>query len=235
MKLRGKTILVTGASDGIGREISLRLAKERVKLILLSRNVEELNKVASEVKGLGAEKAMVIECDLRDPKAIEKAVKKIEKLDCLINNAGIWQKLNDLENISEEETIDIINTNLTGLILLTKHIIPLLKRAKDAAIINISSRSGYWAGAGQSVYSATKYGVRGFTGVLREDLKESSVRVAGVYQGGTRTNMFKKAGENWPKKRYDNFIPPEELAEVIVFMLSRPKHTWLPEVRVESK
>ncbi|MFC1653866.1 SDR family oxidoreductase [Patescibacteria group bacterium] len=235
MNLNGKTILITGSSEGIGKEIALLLAKKKTKLILLSRNSKELKIVSEIAKKEGAIAVEIIECDLRDKNQINKAVEKIENIDCLINNAGIWQKVNDLDKISEEETLDVISTNLTGLILITQKLLPKLKKSKEAAIINISSRSGYSAQKGQSIYSATKYGVRGFTEVLREDLKETSIRVAGVYQGGTNTNMFKKVKEGIPEEAYKKFIPPKELAEVVAFMLTRPKYTWLPEVRIESK
>jgi short-subunit dehydrogenase len=235
MNLKDKIVLVTGSSDGIGKEIALRLAKEKTKLVLLSRNLDQLKKVAETAIKEGAIEVKTIQCDLRNLEEIKSAVDGIKSIDCLINCAGIWQKVNDLDSISEEETLDVINTNLTGLILITQKLLPKLKESKEAAIINISSRSGYSAQKGQSVYSASKYGVRGFTEVLREDLKESEIRVAGVYQGGTNTKMFKKVEESIPEEAYNKFSPPKELAEVVAFMLSRPKHTWLPEVRIESK
>jgi len=110
-----------------------------------------------------------------------------------------------------------------------------MRKQKEAVIINFSSRSGYSAQAGQSVYTASKYGVRGFTEVLYQDLKDTNIRVAGIYQGGTNTQMFSKAGDTIPKDILQSFIPSEELAEVIVFMMKRNNHIWIPEVRVESK
>ncbi len=88
----------------------------------------------------------------------------------VINNAGIWQKKNQLDSIRQEEILSVINTNLTGLILLTRGLLPIIRKCNNPFVINISSRSGDSAQAGQSVYSATKYGVKGFTEVLREDL-----------------------------------------------------------------
>ncbi|MBP7700931.1 SDR family oxidoreductase [Candidatus Woesebacteria bacterium] len=238
MNLKNKTIIVTGASDGIGREIAVRLAKDEANLILLSRDEKKLKLVQKEISKIGSKSSYFV-CDLKNLNEIRETVEKISKnyknIDGLINNAGIWQKKDNLENISDEIIIEVLQTNLTGLILLTKYIMPLLLLVDEAVLINISSRSGHFADNGQSVYAASKYGVRGFTEVLQKDLKETNVRVGGVYQGGTNTKLFEKAGENWPKEKYNKFIPTHELAEVVVFMASRPKNVWLSEVRIESK
>lgn len=238
MQLKNKTIIVTGASDGIGKQIALRLAKENLKLILIARDKKKLDEVASKIKESGSQVENHI-CDIKSAEEIKRTIKEIsqghQSIDGLINNAGIWQKLAQLDEISDQEIVDVLQTNLQGLILLTKHVLPLIQNAKKGVIINVSSRSGYSAQAGQSIYTASKYGVRGFTEVLREDLKDSHIRVAGIYQGGTNTNMFKKVGENIPEEKYAKFIPPQELAEVVTFVISRPNYVWLPEVRIESK
>lgn len=95
-----------------------------------------------------------------------------------------------LDDIPAEKIDTIISTNLASVIHLTHQILPILRQQDEGVILNIVSQSGVVAQAGQSVYTATKYGVRGFTDVLKTDLKESNVRVAGVYQSGTRTKMF---------------------------------------------
>jgi NADP-dependent 3-hydroxy acid dehydrogenase YdfG len=86
------------------------------------------------------------------------------------------------------------------------------------------------AQAGQSVYTASKYGVRGFTEVLKVDLKDTNVKVAGVYQSGTNTNMFKKAGDDFST---DNFTNPADLADLIAYILSRPEKIWLHDVQID--
>lgn len=113
---------------------------------------------------------------------------------------------------------------------LTRHILPSMRAQDEAVILNVASKSGVLAQAGQSVCSAMKYGVRGFTDVLKEDESESGVRVAGLYQSGTNTGMFAKAGEDVPNHI---FTEPDDLADVVVLMLSRPPKLWMHEVRVE--
>jgi short-subunit dehydrogenase len=234
MIIKNSTILVTGASDGIGREIALDLARNNANLILLARDKAKLEMVKKECEKLGAPKVEGHSVDLANLKQIDAFAKKLKRVDGLVNNAGIWQKKTEVENISDEEVVAVLNTNLTGMILLTKKVIPLLRKAPEAFIINISSRSGYFADLGQSVYAASKFGVRGFTEVLRIDLKDSNIRVAGIYQGGTNTNFFTRAGENFAPEKLAAFIPPAELAKTITFLISRPRGIWLPEIRIEK-
>lgn len=234
MELRGKVAIVTGASDGLGKQVALKLAKQGAELALIARNEERLNKVSREAEKFGSPKVVGYTCDIQDKEQIKKTVQRIEvdfnDIQILLNIAGIWQKLNLLENVPEEEIDSVIGTDLTGMVYLTKLVLPILKKQKEAIVFNDSSKSGVTAQPGQSVYSAAKWGVRGFTEVLKEDLKYTGVRVAAIYQGGTNTGMFDKAGEHLDQEK---FIKPEDLADVIVFMLSRPPGIWLHDVRVE--
>jgi NADP-dependent 3-hydroxy acid dehydrogenase YdfG len=234
MNLKGKVAIVTGASDGLGKQVTFKLAKNGVLLALVSKSEDKLKEVVKEAEKLGSPKVISYPCDLHDKEQIKKTVQKIEvdfnNIDILLNIAGIWQKLNLLENIPEGEVESVIQTDLTALIQMTRLVLPILKQQEEAIIINDSSKSGVTAQPGQSVYSAAKWGVRGFTEVLKEDLKGTNVRVAGIYQSGTNTGMFDKAGEHLKQEK---FIKPEDLAEVILFMLSRPPQIWLHDVRVE--
>jgi NADP-dependent 3-hydroxy acid dehydrogenase YdfG len=238
MQLTCSTIVVTGASDGIGREIALNLASKGVHVVLLARDEQKLQSVQAEIvaKQGGAE---YVVCDLSQADQVRSTaaeiVQRFPGVVGLINNAGVWQKVGQLDEISDDVIEAVLQTNLHGLILLTKHLLPTLRQATEAVIVNVSSRSGHSAQSGQSVYTASKWGVRGFTEVLHTDLAETSVRVAGIYQGGTNTNMFHKAGETWPAEKLQSFIPANELAEVVAFVASRPKQVWLTEVRIENK
>lgn len=230
MNLKNKTAVITGASDGLGREIALKLAKEGVNLALIARTKEKLEAVKAECLQNGSPKVDIYPVDIRNTPELKKTLDQIKAVDILINNAGIWQKVGPLEEIEESVIDDVIETNLTAMIHCTQLLLPTLKKQPEAAIINISSRSGVTTPAGQSVYVASKWGVTGFTEVLKNDLKDTKVKVAGVYQGGTNTKMFEKTGENFP---VNTFINPAELADVVVFMLSRPAKIWLHDVRVE--
>lgn len=233
MNLKNKTVVITGASDGIGKHISLRLAKDGVNLALIGRNKKRLEDVAVQAKELGALKIKTYVCDIQKGDDLEKIVNLIisdfGSIDILINDAGVWQKLMPVEEMKKDTIDNVIGTNLTALINVTRLFIPILKSREEAAIINVVSKSGVVAQEGQSVYSASKYGVRGFTEVLRLDLKDSNIKVAGLYQGGINTEMFKKADDNFSTA---DFTEPADLADVVAYMLSLPKKIWLYDVRV---
>lgn len=234
MNLTGKRVIVTGGSDGIGRHICLKLADQGCAIAIMGRNQARLDAVVAECKARGAAEARAYTADLTDAAAIEQAAAAMLDdfggMDILINNAGIWHKAGPLDSIDADMLVATVQTNLTALMQLTRHVLPVLRQQEEAAILNVASKSGVVAQAGQSVYSATKYGVRGFTDVLKVDEAETGVRVAGLYQSGTNTGMFAKADEDVPNHI---FTEPDDLADVVVFMLSRPPKLWMHEVRVE--
>lgn len=222
-------IIVTGASDGIGRSIALELAQEGHIVVLFGRNKTRLQEV-SKLAG-GAEYHTF---DLNDTTAMGQAVAKVLEagdVDVLINNAGIWHKMGDLETISDELILEVISTNLTSQILLTKKLLPHIRSRDNSFIVNISSKSGITAQEGQSVYSASKWGLRGFTDVLRADTKDDKVHVIGVDQSGTNTKLFEKAGEDFPVESFTN---PDDLAKVITFTLKQPPSLRVNEIRVDK-
>ena len=236
MILKNKTAIVTGASDGLGREVTLKLGEQGVNLALIARRKEKLDEVKKQIKGVRVE---IYPCDVKELPQIKSTVKKIiadfKTVDILLNIAGIWQKKMPVEEIDEQVINDIVATNLTGLIHMTRLVIPILKKQPEAAIVNISSMSGVKFPPGQSVYAASKWGVRGFTEVIREDLRGTGVRVSGIYQAGVKTEMFFKTGEALTKEVFEKYTEPKDLASVIVFMLSQPKGIWMEEVRVNYK
>ena len=228
-----KTYIITGASDGIGESIARKLSLlDNVRLILLGRSLERLELVQEDCRKTGAT-TEIYAFDLNDDKARQTAVNEIiEKYtpDVLINVAGIWHKTGDLTTLDDDTIRLVINTNLTSQILLTRQMLDSMRSRPGSAIINVVSKSGIIAQAGQTVYTASKYGMKGFTDVLRIDTKEDPIHIAGVYQSGTNTEMFAKAGEEMPT---DKFTEPDDLADVIVFMLTRPDKIWLNEIHID--
>ena len=225
MDIKNKNIVVTGGTDGVGLEVVKKLITKEANVIVIGRNQENIKDL----------KVKFYPCDLRNGQQIENTVNKIlgdnSNIHALLNIAGIWQKKDFVENIDDQVIDDVISTNLTGLIKITKRLIPNLKSQEESAIINISSRSGVVAGENQSVYCASKFGVYGFTEVLKIDLKNSPIKVAGVYQGGINTKFFAKAGDVAVQSQ--TFSDPSDLAEAIVFLLTQPKNIWITDIRVE--
>ncbi len=235
MDLLNKKAIITGASDGIGREIALALAKEKATLLLCGRDDQRLASVKEHALELGAPEVYVYAFDLLDREESGMALQEITKshtdLAIVINNAGIWHKPGDLTGIDHQTINQVIEVNLIAPIHIVKDVLPILKNQPEAAIVNISSRSGLIPQKGQSVYAASKYGLRGFTDVLREDLKETKVKVCGVYQGGTKTKIFKKADDD---RDTTGFTEPEDLATVIVNVLKSPANLWVPEIHISK-
>ena len=234
MNLKNKTIIITGASDGIGKQIAISLADENTNLVLIWRSLEKLEDTKKQVLSKWANKVEIYSCDISNNDAIRSTVNQIQKnfntVDILINNAGIWQKLMPLEDIEQDTIQNVIQTNLTGLINMTQAVLPILKKQSEAAIINISSKAWIVWQQWLSVYNAGKFWVTGFTEALKIDMKGSGIRVAGVYQAGINTKMFENTWEDFPVEK---FSEPEDLANVIKFMLMRPAKIWLHDVRVE--
>ncbi len=230
MNIINKTIMISGASDGIGKSIAIRLAKQQTKLVLLGRDSSKLDAVADACRNLGAT-VTTYAFDLTNSIERQDALDKINQahqIDVLINNAGIWHASTPLAELPQDTIESVITINLTAHILVTKSLVASLQ-TRESAIINIVSTAGLLGRAGRTAYAASKYGMRGFTEALRDELKDSSVRVGAVFQSGTHTNMFDKAGESMDLDKYTN---PDDLADVVAFMLTRPPKIWINELHV---
>lgn len=194
MNLKDKKVLVTGGSKGIGREIIRQLVEQDVTdIAVVGRKKEDLEKLEQEFSSVNF---LIIPGDVSKTDDIEKISKKIKEawgsLDILVNNAGVVSA-GPLTEISDEDIINQININLTGLILLTKKVLPLLKETNEGAIINISSGLGYIAMPFYSVYAATKAAVRQFSDAIRREYPDYPLHVMTVYPTATDTDMMKNA------------------------------------------
>lgn len=231
MNILNKTILISGASDGIGKSIAIALAKNQTNLILLGRDTAKLEDVKNTCESFGST-TQTYAFDITDNKALEETIRSIKEtnqVDVIINNAGIWHKSTPLGELEPELIERVITTNLTAQMLLTRLLIDQMKDREDTAIINIISSAGMQGKAGRTAYAASKYGMRGFTEALRDETYANPIRIGAVFQGGTNTQMFEKANE---QMRVEKYTEPDDLANVIVFMLTRPPKLWLNEVQV---
>ncbi len=230
MNIANKTILISGASDGIGRSIALCLAKHNVNLILLGRDQARLNEVKGLCESHGST-AVIYAFDLTDEASLNsmaQSVKVNSPIDIIINNAGVWHKSTPLGQLETETIETVINTNLTAQILLTRRFVEDM-RGRETAIVNIVSSAGMQGKAGRTAYAASKFGMRGFTEALRDETFADPIRIGAIFQGGTSTRMFAKTDEPMPVEKYTN---PDDLADVVLFMLTRPAKLWLNEVQV---
>ena len=194
MEISNKKILVTGGSAGIGKAIIEELLKKGAKnFAVVGRKNEPLEKLKEENPSANF---LLIQADVSNPEDLDKAVEQVQKewgeLDILINNAGVVSA-GLLTDLSDEDIIRQININLTGLILLTKKALPMLKKSDDGAIMNISSGYGYIAMPFYSVYAATKAAVKQFSDAMRRELQQYPLHVMTVFPSATDTNMMKTA------------------------------------------
>lgn len=228
MELKDKIALVTGASRGIGREIALKLSKEGADIAFFySNNEEKANSVVKELEENGV-KAMALKVDVSKESQVIDAVGEIEKefgaIDILVNNAGITRD-NLLIRMSEEDWVDVMDTNLKGTFLTTKAVARKMMKKRYGKIINISSIVGVSGNVGQGNYSASKAGIIGFTKSMAQELASRGIRVNAVAPGFIETDMTDVLKEE-VKTEMLKKIPlkhlgkPEDIANLVVFLAS---------------
>lgn len=204
-------VVITGASQGIGAAIAREFAREvrGVRLVLLARNEKNLKRVAAACDKLGA-RSRVVACDVTDPTSVEVAAAAVGNVDVLINNAGRFVGRSFLE-ITTDEFDEMVATNLRSLFLVSKAFVPAMVKRKRGHIFNMSSVAGIQSYPGGAGYCPAKYGVTGLTSVMRDELREHSILVTGVFPGATFTPSWKGSGV--PASR---MMPAKAVARAIV-------------------
>ena len=214
MNLRGKIVLITGASKGMGNSIAKKLAQDGANLILVARDEETLKDL---VKNLGGEKHKYYVCDLSDFEQVvdltEKIAKDFEKLDVLINGAGVGI-YKPIEEVSFDEWKKSFSIGLDAPFFLTQKLLPLLNKAERSVVINIGSGMGVIPAAGRSVYCSLKFGLRGMTLSLAEEFKRTKVQFVLLTLGSVLTGFGPKTIEE-KKNEGKAYLTPEWVAERI--------------------
>lgn len=215
-----KTAVVTGASKGIGRIIALKLASLGFSLAIVGRNEKQLSTLKTEIEKSNVS-CLILAVDLTDEKAPERIIKEtishFGQLDLLINNAGSAQSANILETDAATWNA-IFSVNTRAPFFLCKAAIPHLKKSKNPIIINIGSVVGFKGYAGQAAYSSSKHALAGFTKVLAKEVQDYGIQVHLISPGGVNTEMVQ---EMRPDINTDELIQPEEIAELIEFLVTR--------------
>lgn len=222
-----KVILITGGSDGLGRAIAKRL-NSQYTVIILSPTRDKLKKVASEI---GCD---YVTSDVSIYGSVQSAVKTIKKkygrIDCLINNAGLWIE-GELDENEPRRMEEVAMVNFMGVIFMTKAVIPLMKTQKSGLVININSQGGLYVKPKRSLYTATKWGITGFTKSMQSELAPYGISVTGIYPGKMNTPMFEKIGI---KKDMSDAIDPDDVAKIVEFLLTLDPKIVLPEIGIKS-
>jgi len=193
----GPVIVITGASSGIGAATARLFAARGYRVVLAARRQERLEALAQEIRAAGGEALPVpSDCgELGDVQAlVSRTLAEFGQIDVLFNNAG-FGRLDWLERLDPESDIAAqIDVNLTGLIQLTRAVLPHMIERRAGHIINMSSVAGFLAAPTYSIYAATKFGVRGFTEALRREVSGYGIRVSGIYPGAVDTEFSERAG-----------------------------------------
>lgn len=222
-----KTIVITGGSDGLGRTLAEHFSKEN-NVIILATNEEKSKNVAN------ANNCIYKVCDVSDYNLVEKCfsdiINKYQKIDVLINNAGLWIQ-EELDFNDSERIHSVVDVNLLGVINCSKAVIPYMKKNKDGLIININSQAGINHKAERVVYNATKWGVTGFSKSLQDEVAKYGIRVTNVMPGMMKTDMFRKLNI---EKNMANGVDTKEVARLIKFIIDTPADVMIPEVGIKN-
>jgi len=241
IKLKDKTVFITGASSGIGAACAEEFAKKGCTLLLTARRRDRLESLALNLREKYGTKCLVAELDVRDRKAIDTLVKTIPEpyraIDILINNAGLALDKAPLHENTAKDIEQMLQTNVSGLLYMTRATIPLMLEREKGHIINIGSIAGHQGYAGGTVYCATKSAVRAISRGLHYDLLGTPLRVSCIDPGMVETefSVVRFGGDqDRAASIYRDATPltAKDVAECIVFAASRSYHVNISEMLI---
>jgi NADP-dependent 3-hydroxy acid dehydrogenase YdfG len=237
-RLKDRIALVTGASSGIGRATALALAEQGAKVAIAARRRDRLEQLAAQLAGLGAEPLLLV-ADLAVEAQAQRIVQETQahygRLDILVNNAGVMY----LEPVAEADLgrwRRMLELNLLGLIACTQAALGGMRARRDGHIVNISSVAGRVANPNSAAYAATKFGVVGFSESLRREVYKDNIRVSVIEPGLVATELREHIGHEPVRRALENMasgmrqLEAEDVADAIVFCLTRPAHVCINEV-----
>jgi NADP-dependent 3-hydroxy acid dehydrogenase YdfG len=236
-----KIAFITGASSGIGEATAIKLAKEGYHLILNARRGDRLEKLKANLESSYGVKILLSIFDVRNREEVAKAISSFpaewKKIDLLVNNAGLASGLASFEEGNLDDWDAMVDTNIKGLLYVSRNVIPLMIANKKGQVVNIGSIAAKEAYANGNVYCATKFAVDALNKSMRIDLLKHDIKVTGIHPGAVETEFsivrFKGDIER-AKKVYEGFenLVAEDIAEAIWFVVSRPHHVNINELTI---
>lgn len=236
-----QTVFITGASSGIGKASAERLAQEGYRLIICGRRAERLEDLKSELSKITEVHSLSF--DVRDRQAVEMAIASLpnqfKQIDILINNAGNAHGLEPIQAANYEDWDAMLDINVKGLLYVSKEIIPQFIERKQGHIINIGSTAGKEVYPNGNVYCASKHAVDAINQGMRIDLNQHNIRVGAIHPGLVETEFSEvrfKGDIEKAAKVYQGYRPlkPEDIADIIAFVISRPYHINIADLMVMS-
>jgi 3-hydroxy acid dehydrogenase/malonic semialdehyde reductase len=231
--IQGRLALITGASSGIGRSCARRLASDGANLVLWARRKDRLEQTAGELGKAHRITVQTASVDVRDRAAVNRAAGALAKdgqvPDILINNAGLAAGFAKLHEGDPEDWDRMIDTNLKGLLNVSRAILPLMMQRGTGHVVNIGSTAGHQVYQGGNVYNATKFGVQALTEGMSLDVAGSRVRISSVDPGHVETEFAEvrfHGDTARAKKVYEGFRPlsPDDVADAISYIVNLPEH-----------
>ena len=231
MDIKGKVVIVTGASSGIGEATARQFGREGAKLVLAARRVDKLESLAQEILAMGSgAETFVVQADLSKLEDIQSLIKqtfdKFGRIDVLVNNAG-FGRLDWLENLDPVKDIQAqFDVNVLGVIQTTRQVLPVMMKQRSGHIINMCSMAGLVATPTYTVYAACKHAVHGFSEALRREVKPWGIDVSMIYPGGVSTEfqahagIKRKTGATTPKSL---LLTADQVGDAVVQLVRRPR------------
>jgi 3-hydroxy acid dehydrogenase / malonic semialdehyde reductase len=237
--LSKKIVFITGASSGIGLACAHAFAAEDARLILSARRKDRLEALKEKLKKDHGTEVLTIKLDVRSQPAVEKAVKDLpaswRDIEVLVNNAGLSRGIDKLHEGKLDDWEEMIDTNVKGLLYVSRAVIPGMVERGKGTIINLGSIAGHEVYPGGNVYCATKFAVDALTRGLRHDLVDTPIRVCTVDPGLVETEFSMvrfRGNEQRAKTVYQNLTPltGADVADAVLYCATRPPHVQIAEV-----
>lgn len=236
--LENKVVVVTGASQGLGKALSIEIGKLGGKVVMIARTKKLLNETKNLIIKNGGEAEYFV-CDVTNyrqvKKTVEKIIQKFRNIDVLVNGAGIWTT-DEFEEKTSELIEKSFKVNSIGPIYMIKSILPLMKKNNSGHILNVISKAGLdldengdWP-----TYTATKWALTGYTKALKYQLKDTKIKVSAIYPDGFESNIFETAGEI---DAHDQIwmMKTSEVVEAILYILNQPEELFIGSVELSKK
>lgn len=239
-----KTVLITGATAGFGEACARTFAKENWRIIITGRRDDRLRKLQNELEAEYQSEIQCLNFDVRNEQEVNEAIETLppewENIDVLINNAGLAVGKGAFDEGLSDDWNRMIDTNVKGLMFVTKALLPYLKKSSAAHIVNIGSIAGKEVYPGGNVYCASKHAVDALTKAMRIDLLPYGIKVSQIAPGAAETEFSLvrfKGDEEKAKAVYQGFdaLQAEDIAETVWFVVSRPDHVCLNDIIIMPK
>lgn len=242
-KLSGSTVFITGASSGIGAATALAFAAEGARLLLAARRLDRLEASREKLHAAGAAEVHTFALDVRDASMVESALANLPELwrtiDVLVNNAGLSRGLDKLYQGKIEDWDEMIDTNVKGLLYVTRAVVPGMVERGKGHVVNLGSTAGELSYPNGAVYCGTKAAERAINDGLRQDVMGTPIRVSSIDPGMVETEFSEvrfRGDTQRAEKVYQGLTPltPEDIADAIVWVVTRPAHVNIARISMTT-